>query len=96
MFGTSHRYFVPFQALPSIVRTPLTTVTITESPAPITSETISSLIGQIPGMVSNEVDVQTSTLESDSKKPRVGRPRTKPIKEKKVWHYHLGGVRHSR
>ena len=25
-----------------------------------------------------------------------GRPRTKPPKEHKEWHYHLGGMRHSR
>lgn len=29
-------------------------------------------------------------------KGRVGRPRTKPAKKKTEWHYHLGGVRHSR
>ena len=27
---------------------------------------------------------------------RIGRPRTKPPKEHKEWHYHLGGMRHSR
>lgn len=84
------------------IGTPLTTVTISETSTPITSETIGTLISQLPGIVSNEVDVQTSSsalegsIGDQSKKPRVGRPRTKPVKEKKEWHYHLGGVRHSR
>ncbi|XP_064382174.1 uncharacterized protein LOC135331066 isoform X2 [Halichondria panicea] len=39
---------------------------------------------------------QATSEEDVAKKSKVGRPRTKPPKEKTGWHYHLGGVRHAR
>lgn len=36
------------------------------------------------------------TLPPTPSPPHAGRPRTKPPKEHKEWHYHLGGMRHSR
>lgn len=35
-------------------------------------------------------------MPEEKQKGKVGRPRTKPTKERSDWHYHLGGVRHSR
>ena len=43
-----------------------------------------------------QVSMKTILEEDGTKKSKVGRPRTKPPKEKTGWHYHLGGVRHAR
>ena len=60
--------------------------------APVTSE--------VPNVVSTITILPQSpspgAAESEVKRSKVGRPRTKPQKEKTEWHQHLGGVRHCR
>ena len=51
----------------------------------------------VTASINNPASQSEDHTESEAKrKGRVGRPRTKPQKEKADWHYHLGGVRHSR
>ncbi|CAI8003617.1 hypothetical protein GBAR_LOCUS3696 [Geodia barretti] len=62
--------------------------------------------GHIPEVCQNSVSavvgnpesmVLPSAMHSDKEKfPQVGRPRTRPQRERCEWHYHLGGVRHCR
>ena len=70
-----------------------TTVTSSSSNlTPVTSE--------LPAVVSTITILPHSsppeTTEAEIKRSKVGRPRTKPQKEKTEWHQHLGGVRHCR
>lgn len=67
-------------------------VDVNNSLTPVTSE--------VPAVVSTITilpqDSSPEAAETDMKKSRVGRPRTKPQKEKREWHQHLGGVRQCR
>lgn len=66
-------------------------------------EEVSSLTpvtSEVPAVVSTITILPQSSSpeapESEVKRSRVGRPRTKPQKEKREWHQHLGGVRQCR
>lgn len=83
----------------SVVEVPSTIVTVSDSTPTIipSNPSISDVLSSILQQASDqEVSVQSTNDKPDKKKPRVGRPRTKPQKEKAEWHYHLGGMRHSR
>ena len=66
----------------------------------VSSSNLTPVTSEVPAVVSTiTILPQTSspeTIEAEIKRSKVGRPRTKPQKEKTEWHQHLGGVRHCR
>ena len=64
------------------------------------SSNLTPVTSELPAVVSTITILPQSsppeTTEAEMKRSKVGRPRTKPQKEKTEWHQHLGGVRHCR
>lgn len=52
---------------------------------------------QVCPSIEHQSEIKENFCTDDSlKKGRAGRPRIKSVKDKSDWHYHLGGLRHSR
>ena len=66
----------------------------------VTSNNLTPVTSELPAVVSTITILPQSSppemTDAEVKRSKVGRPRTKPQKEKTEWHQHLGGVRHCR